>query len=216
MIGGMIRLTMSGLEYRRDAEWAAQQAVFRKRHFIRFERFVDPYVLARLRPMLSAADEQLQPMEAIDDGGLIAREETLPRGAPLEMFLWILLNRPRLFAAIGEFTQHDETIRSFDGRYSKLSSCDKHFSTWHSDWCKGRRFGFSIHLSVESVVGGEMHIRRRGSREIQKIAPGRFGDATLFRLGPSLFHRVCPVRSATPRCGYVGWFTIRNMIPVPM
>lgn len=212
----MIRLTMSGLEHRRDAEWAAQQAVFRKRHFIRFESFVDPRVLARLRPMLSAADEQLQTMEHIDDGHLIAREKGLARSAPLAMFLWILLNRPRLFAAIGEFTEHDETIRSFDGRYRKLSSCDEHFDTWHGDWCKGRRFGFSINLSEESVVGGELHIRQRGSREIRKIAPGLFGDATLFRLGPSLLHRVCPVQSATPRCGYAGWFTTRRMYPVPM
>ena len=211
----MIRLTMSGLEYRRDAEWAAQQAGFRKRHFIRFERFVDPRVLARLRPMLSAADEQLQTREHIGDGHLIAREKALPRNTLLAMFLYALLNRPRLFAAIGEFAQHDETIRSFAGRYRKLSSCDKHFDTWHSDWCEGRRFGFSINLSVESVVGGELHIRQRGSREIQKIAPGRFGDATLFRLGPSLLHRVCPVRSATPRCSYAGWFTTRNVkIPV--
>ena len=216
----MIRLTIDGLEYRQDAEWAAQQDIFRKRCFIRFERFVDPRVLARLRPMMRAAAEQLQTRVHRRGNQLIAREMCLPSNAPLAMFLFIMLNNSRLFAAIGEFTQHDETIRSFAGRYRKLSSGGKYFDSWHTDWIKGRRFGFSINLSVEPVVGGELQIRQCGSRESQTIDPGRFGDATLFRLGPSLEHRVCPVRGAAPRCGYAGWFTTRSMeatrCPLPL
>ena len=202
---------MSGPNIRRDAEWAAQQDVFRKRHFIRLERFVDPRVLARLLPMLRIAGKQLRTKVHREGDRLIARELFLPLSAPLSVFLYILLNQPRLFAAIGEFTQCDEAIRSFTGRYRVMPSGGKHFDTWHSDYWCGRRLGLSINLSVDPVVGGELQIRQRGSREIQKIAPGRFGDATLFRLGPSLIHRVCPVRSAAPKCGYVGWFTTKPM-----
>ena len=161
--------------------------------------------------MILAADEQLQDREHRQGDRLLAREMFLPSNAPLAMLLYVLLNKSRLFAAIGEFTQHDETIRSFDGRYRKLSSGGKYFNTWHNDWMLGRRFGFSINLSVEPVAGGELQIRQWDSREIQTTDPGRFGDATLFRLAPSLEHRVCPVRGATPRCGYAGWFTTRSM-----
>ena len=207
----MIRLTMSGPEHRRDAEWAAQQDIFRKRHFFRFERFVDPRVLARLRPMMRVADEQLQTKVHRQGDRLLAQEAFLPVSAPLSVFLHILFNQPRLFGAIGELTQRDEAIRSFAGRYRKLSLGGKHFDTWRDDWSRRQRLGLSINLSVEPVVGGELQIRQRGSRYIQTIAPGRFGDATLFRLGPSLLHRVCSVRGATPRCGYVGWFRARSM-----
>ena len=207
----MMQLTISGPEHHRDAEWAAQQDIFRKRHFIRLGAFVDTGCLARLRSMLRSTDKQLQTKAHREGDRLIARELHLPMTAPLSVFLYILLNQPRLFAAIGEFTQCSEAIRSFVGRYREMSSGGKHFDTWHSDWCRGRRLGLSINLSVEPVVGGELQIRQQGDREIQTIAPGRFGDATLFRLGPSLLHRVCPVRGATPRCSYSGWFTTRTM-----
>ena len=201
----MIRLTMNGPEIARDAEWAAQQDTFRKRHAVRFERFVAPPVLARLRSILQAAGDQFKSREDWHDGKLIAREATLSGRL---MLLHILLNQPSLFAAIGEFTGFDETIRRFRGRCYKMLPGGEHFDTWHSDWSDGRRFGLSINLSVEPVTGGEFQIRLRDSQEIiQAIAPGRFGDATLFRLGPALRHRVHPIRGAAPRCSYAGWFT---------
>ena len=216
----MIRLTMNGPEIVRDAEWAAQQDTFRKRHAIRFERFVAPPVLARLRPMLRSAGAQFEPREHWHDGKLIAREMTLPGDLPLAMFLYILLNQPSLFAAIGEFAGFDETIRRFEGRCYRMSPGGgepspggEHFDTWHSDWGDGRRFGLSINLSVEPVTGGEFQIRLRDRQEIiRTIAPSRFGDATLFRIDPALCHRVRPVRGAASRCSYAGWFTlIRTM-----
>ena len=201
----MIRLTMNGPEIVRDAEWAAQQDTFRKRHAIRFERFVAPPVLARLRSILQAAGDQFKSREDWHDGKLIAREATL---SGCLMLLHILLNQPSLFAEIGEFTGFDETIRRFRGRCYKMLPGGEHFDTWHSDWSDGRRFGLSINLSVEPVTGGEFQIRLRDSQEIiQTIAPSRFGDATLFRLGPALRHRVLPIRGAAPRCSYAGWFT---------
>ena len=216
----MIRLTMNGPEIVRDAEWAAQQDTFRKRHAIRFERFVAPPVLARLRPMLRSAGAQFEPREDWHDGKLIAREMMLPGDLPLAMFLYILLNQPSLFAAIGEFAGFDETIRRFEGRCYRMSPGGgepspggEHFDTWHSDWSDGRRFGLSINLSVEPVTGGEFQIRLRDRQEIiRTIAPSRFGDATLFRIDPALCHRVRPVRGAASRCSYAGWFTlIRTM-----
>ena len=205
----MLRLIMNGLDVVRDAEWAAQQDVFRKRHAVQFKRFVALRVSERLGSMLRAAGDQFQPLDHRgDDGRLLAREAALPDDAPLATFLFLLLNQPRLFTAIGEFTGSGETIRSFDGRCNRLSPGGEHFNTWHNDLGHGRRFGLSVNLSVEPVTGGELQIRLRDSREIvQTITPGRFGDATLLRLAPSLEHRVCPVRGASPRCCYSGWFT---------
>lgn len=205
----MIRLAMNGPDVVRDAEWTAQQDVFRKRHAVQFTRFVAPRVLERLGSMLPAAGDQFQPLEHRgDDDRLLAREAALPHDSPLDTFLYLLTNQSRLFTAIGEFTSSGETIRRFDGRCNKLLPGGKHFNTWHNDLGHGRRFGLSINLSVEPVTGGQLQLRLKDSREIvQTIAPGRFGDATLLRLSPSLEHRVCPVRGATPRCCYVGWFT---------
>ena len=212
----MIRLTMNGPEIVRDAEWARSQDTFRKRHAVRFERFVAPPVLARLRPMLQAAGAQFESREHWDGGKLIAREAALPGDLPLAIFLHILLNQPSLFAAIGEFAGFDETIRQFEGRCYRFlpvggepSPSGEHFDMWHSDWSHGRRFGLSVNLSAEPVTGGEFQIRLWDSQEIiQTIAPSRFGDATLFRLGPALSHRVRPVGGAAPRCSYAGWFTV--------
>ena len=82
---------------------------------MRFERFADPPVLARLRPILQAAGAQFESREHWGGGRLIAREAALLGDLPLAMFLHILLNQPSLFAAIGEFAGFDETIRQFEG-----------------------------------------------------------------------------------------------------
>ena len=44
--------------------------------------------------------------------------------------------------------------------------------------------------------------RRRGGD-----CPRRFGDATLFRIAPSLAHRVRRVKDTAPKIAFAGWFT---------
>lgn len=123
-------------------------------------------------------------------------------------FLFLLLNQPRLFAAIEQFTGAGEDVRCFLGRYYEAVPNREHYTNaFHSDANHHRLFGLSINLSERPVAGGAFEIRHRSAEGIpHTIAAWEFGDAILFRISRSLQHRIRPVTGTVARCCYAGWF----------
>ena len=99
----MIRLTGSGPEVVKDDGWAALQEVFKHRHCVLLEDFLERRVAARLRqvlPRTQAGFETREHRASKDPGFLLAREMNLDVRAPASVMLFLLLNQPRLFAAL--------------------------------------------------------------------------------------------------------------------
>ena len=129
---------------------------------------------------------------------------------PLACMFFFLLNQPRLFEAMAEFTGCATPILYFEGRSFKLLPGGGHFDSWHSDSDRARKrlYGLSINLSREPFEGGNFRIRNRKTGEVLRaVTTSRFGDACLFRIHDSLEHKVSAVRGEAPRCCYAGWFT---------
>ena len=209
----MIRLTGSGPEVVKDDGWAALQEVFERRHCVLLEDFLERRVAARLRQMLprtQAGFETREHRASKNTSLVLAREMNLDECAPASVMLFLLLNQPRLFAALGELAGvgGDKALRYFNGRCYMMRPVAEHFHVWHNDCRYGRQLGLSINLSPEPFAGGEFQLRDTGAGgSPHTIVPGRFGDAVLFRIAPSLHHRVRRVKGTVPKIAFAGWFT---------
>ena len=128
----MIRLTPDGPRIVKDDGWAALRQEFARRHCVVLEGFVDEGVLERVPRMLEAG--RFHTFEHItSQDERIARELRMGDAERLPLMFFWLLNQPRLFDAIAEFTGCGVAIRRFDVRCYKQAPGSGHFSTWHTD-----------------------------------------------------------------------------------
>jgi hypothetical protein len=123
--------------------------------------------------------------------------------------LEFLMNDPDLFALISELADCG-SIGCFEGRVYRMAPSTGHYDSWHSDVGEDRLMALSINLGREEFEGGTLQIRRADSpmllAEVENRTPG---DAVLFRIDPSLRHRVKTVTGTTARTAYAGWFRTR-------
>ena len=201
----MIRLTTRGPVVVRDDEWITQQREFARRHCVVFRDFVDASILERVPRMLETSRFFAFRHKAS------AREVLMYDTEPLACMFFFLVNQPRLFEAMTEFTGCEMPIRYFIGRFRKQLPGGEGFR-WHSDRDRKRErlVGLSINLSPEPFVGGGFRIRNKETGEVLRTVTAsrfRFGDACLFRIHDSLEHMLSVVRGGPPRYNYVGWFT---------
>ena len=205
----MIQLTARGPAIAKDDEWTALQSEFARRHYVVFKNFVDPFILARVPRWLETS--RWFTREDVGKNGVWGRELTMQDSEPLGGGAFrLLLNQPRLFAAIAEFTGSETPIHSFIlGRCFKALPGGEHFTSWHDDFSeRDRLYGLSINLSPNPFVGGHFQIRRKEHRHIlHTVTTSSFGDACLFRIHRSLEHRATTVRGVRPRYCYAGWFS---------
>lgn len=203
----MLRLTARGPAVVLDDEWIAQQSEFARRHCVVFENFVDAPILERVPRWCETS--RYFTREDVEKNRVFARELTMLDSEPLTNAFFLLLNQPRLFAAIAEFTGSETPIRSFMGRCFKSLPGGEHFDSWHSD-ARGaeRLYGLTIDLSPNPFVGGHFQIRCKETRRIlHTVTTSLFGDACLFRIHDSLQHRATTVQGVRPRYCYAGWFS---------
>ena len=201
----MIQLTAVGPRILKDDGWAARKREFAQRHCVVLEGFVDEAILGRVPQMLEAG--RFHTFEhASKKVGVFSRELQMRGAERLPQMFFLLLNQPRLFAAIAELTGSEAAIRCFSGRCFKQLPSGEHFDSWHTDDNIGRTFGLTINLSSKPCGGG-FQIRSWKTKEVfQTVTETRFGDACLFRIQRSLEHRALPVEGPEPRCVYGGWF----------
>lgn len=203
----MIRLTARGLAVVKDDEWIAQQSAFARRHCVVLKNFVDASILERVPRWCRRAGYFTR--EDVEENRVFARELTMYGSEPLVNAFFLLLNQPRLFAVIAEFTGSETPISCFIGRCFKQLPGGEHFDSWHSD-ARGaeRLYGLTINLSSHPFGGRSFQIRRKKTRQIlHTVTASRFGDACLFRIHDSLQHRVTTGTGFSPRFCYAGWFS---------
>ena len=83
----------------------------------------------------------------------------------------------------------------------------EHEISWHNDLMPGRMVAMSINLTPRPFSGGAFEIREQGSPDVlRQVANTGFGDAVLFRVHPTLQHRVGRVEGEIARTAYAGWF----------
>ena len=205
----MLQLTVSGPVIVKDDEWGVQQQEFARRHCVVYKNFVDASILARVPRWCETSRWLVSEHFYRNTTEVFARELCMGRSEPLVQAFHLLLNQPRLFAAIPEFTGSEVPIRGFLGRCYKRLPGAGHFDSWHHDNVRvsERLYGLSINLSREPFAGGSFKIRSRETGEILRTVTSGFGDACLFRISKALDHRVSRVRGTRPRCCFAGWFS---------
>jgi len=120
--------------------------------------------------------------------------------------LAFLVNDPDLFELVREISACDR-IGSFRGRLYRMLPQSDHRDSWHGDLIEGRMVAMNINLGTVPYSGGVLEIREhRSKRVVQRVANTRPGDAVIFRIDPSLEHRVTTVEGAVPKTAYVGFF----------
>jgi hypothetical protein len=120
--------------------------------------------------------------------------------------LELLMNDAVLRETIAAVTV-DGHIGCFEGRLYRLVPGTDHHDSWHSDVGEDRLVAMSVNLSRGATDGGVLQIRRADSTSVlSEIANPTPGDAVIFRIHPTLRHRVSPVTGGAPRTAYAGWF----------
>jgi hypothetical protein len=172
---------------------------FASQHYVRLPRFLDP----KLFDEITVGIERSRFVARSHDG--IGEETSMePNGILAQLLL--LLNDPRLFAAVREVTGCD-SIGCFEGRVYRMGPGGEHYDSWHNDLAEGRMVAMSVNLSRGPYAGGVLQMRRRGPKEVfAEVTNVGAGDAILFRLDSELQHRVTPVQGSTSKTAFAGWF----------
>ena len=138
--------------------------------------------------------------------------------------LHFAVNAPAFLDGVRRITGcHD--ISWFGGRIYRVIPGTDHHDSWHDDVSASRLVGMSINLSPEGYEGGLFQLRERETKTLLfEVANTELCHATLFRISPSLQHRVETVRGNRPRTAFAGWFCsgksdllsrLRTAVPAP-
>jgi len=182
-----------------DEERAAAGAQLRARGYLKISGFLEEGLLGRI---VDAVDRTTFYRRVHDGIGVELCAESGAASGVLEF----LMNDPALHHAIASLAGCPP-IQCFEGRIYRIVPATDHYDSWHSDVGEGRQLALSINLGREPFEGGALQLRPSDSDaiigEVQNRTPG---DAVLFRIDPSLRHRVQGVFGRVSRTAYAGWF----------
>ncbi|MDR1989794.1 MAG: 2OG-Fe(II) oxygenase [Acidobacteriaceae bacterium] len=182
-----------------DAERERLRADFAANAYIKAPAFLHPQLRDALMQRLDRTDFYHRVHEGIGT-------EVCASSGAVSAVLEFLMNDPALHAEIRRLTGCGE-IGCFEGRVYRLSPKEGHYDSWHSDVGEGRLVGVSINVSHEPYEGGVLEFRHVDSDTIMAAVENRtVGDAVIFRIDPSLRHRVGPLLGTASRTAYAGWF----------
>jgi 2OG-Fe(II) oxygenase superfamily len=196
----LIQITRSGTVVEAgSADLDRLRAGFDRDHCILLRRFIEPSLLDMLRAAVEAASFYEKTNRNIGD-------ELRIRPHPVSTAFEFLTNDPAVYDVARRITGCP-AVGCFRGRVYRLLPTTGHESGWHTDLVHGRMLTMSINLSSGMFEGGLLQIRDANTgRVFTEVANTGPGDAVLFRIDPSLQHRVTPLVGAVPRTAYAGWF----------
>lgn len=171
-----------------------------RRHAVRFRRFLDSDLLARVQNEIDAATFSVR-----EDEG-IAVELCLEPSRALDIVMFVM-NTPQMFGVVRAITGC-EAIEAFAGRIYRFDPAVAHHDSWHDDTSGANRLaGFSLNLSRDKYRGGSFQIREKAKPDdVLEVENTGAGDAFLFRIARELQHRVLPVEGAHAKTAFAGWF----------
>ena len=121
-------------------------------------------------------------------------------------FFHLLLNKPALFTLVEQITGCGP-IGNFMGRIHRTLAHENQQIDWHDDIADTRLVGLNVNLSTEPYQGGRFQLREKASqRPLGDIGNVGLGNAFLFRVSPTVEHRLTPVEGYGSRTVGVGWF----------
>lgn len=195
--GTILGMGRSSLTVRDSLE--ALRADFDRQHYVRLPQLIDPSVLTMIERRL---DEE-RFVDRTHEG--IGNELCLVPGITTSA-LQLMFNDPVWLDVVAGVTGCGP-VGCFDGRVYRMAAAAGHYDSWHSDVGEDRLVAISVNLSPEPYEGGVLEIRHASSQERLCAVPnGDFGSAVLFRVSPTLRHRVTAIHGARPRTAYAGWF----------
>jgi hypothetical protein len=171
---------------------------FREHGYVKLRGLLEPRLLASLLDAIERSEFR----HRVHDG---IGTELCAEGAA-STALEFLMNDPALVATVSTITECG-TIGCFEGRVYRLVPESGHYDSWHSDVGQDRLVALSINLGRVPYEGGRLQIRRAEDKVmLGEIENRTAGDAVMFRVHPTLRHRVGPVEGKVPRTAYAGWF----------
>jgi len=177
----------------------AARAHFQAYSYLKLPGFLEPTLLRDLLAML----DRTVFYERVHTG--IGTELCATPGA-VTGALELLLNDPALRPFMADLTGVGP-LGCYEGRVYRLNPKDGHYDSWHSDVGEDRQLAVSINLSGQPFQGGRLQIRRAESEEIlAEVDNPVAGDAVIFRVHPSMRHRVASVMGQNPRTAWAGWY----------
>ncbi len=197
--GPILQLTKHGAQWLDKAAAGHARETFRLQHCVRIPSLLEPSLLAWIQ-------QQIARGTFYDKAhGTAATELCLEADASVGL-LHFLVNDPALYELVEAIGDCDP-IRSFFGRGYRHVPQGGHYHHWHGDVTADRFIGMSINLSTEPYEGGLFEIRYLDTdpplASVHNVGPG---DAILFRLGPTLEHRVTQVQGLFEKTAFAGWF----------
>lgn len=175
------------------------KVTFDANHYLHLRDLLAPRLLA----LVSALVDDGEFVDRHHDG--IGNELCLVPGRATAV-LQLLFNDPALRHVAAEIGGHDK-VGCFDGRVYRMSPREGHYDSWHSDAGEDRLIAVSLNLSRERYDGGALEMRRASAKEAEWTVDSEgFGSAVMFRISPTLRHRVNAVTGLIPRTAYAGWF----------
>jgi hypothetical protein len=170
-------------------------------------RFIEPTLLGRIRAELVHAEFAPRTHDGIG-------AELCMRPEPVLELLHLLVNDPPLRHAFEQITG-SRPLGWFRGRVYRMDPSAAHWDSWHTDAVEDRLLGMSVNLSPGRYEGGLFQMREASvsTRLVCEKANTGPGDALLFRLSPTLEHRVTGVTGRVPKIAFAGWFTQGSQMP---
>jgi hypothetical protein len=182
-----------------SGETESARTWFRAHGFLKLRGLIEPRLLGSL---LDAID-RTEFRNRVHDG--IGVELCAEQG-PVSSTLEFLMNDPALAETISSLTECG-AIGCFEGRVYRMVPQSDHYDSWHSDVGQDRLIAVSINLGRSPYEGGVLQIRRASDATMLAEVENRTtGDAVIFKVHPSLRHRVGPVEGSEPRTAYAGWY----------
>ena len=181
-----------------DDEGASIRQQFEQSHCLLLRGFIESRLLAEIHDRTNSAVV----VEVTHEVG----RECGVNAAHAAALLDFVCNDQTLFEAIRKLT-NCQSIGCFSGRIYQMRSGGKHHLDWHDDLAQNRLIALSVNLGVHPYQGGVLEIADAESKRLlHRVANVGPGDAVLFRIAPSLVHRVTAVEGPMVRTAYAGWF----------
>jgi len=201
----MIQLTRSGLSLTDHGEEVESlRGDFDRQHCVRLRQLLAPDLLRLVQMQLDREEFYERVYHASGTPPPVTL--SLPQDTAVFGLLRFLVNNGQFFEVVRQIAGLGR-IGCVEGDVYRMVPGLGHFDSWHDDLGGGRMLAMAINLSTEVFRGGLLQIRELESgRLVHEVANTGFGDATLFRIGSHLEHRVTPVEGAAARTVFAGWF----------
>ena len=199
----ILQLTRRGVAWRDgDRSLAGLRHAFERGHAVRLRSLLEPSLLAWIQQQIERGTFYYRAH------GEAAAELCLEEETSVGL-LHFLVNDPAVFGLI-EAIGDCAPVRAFAGRIYRHVPRGGHYHHWHGDVTEDRLVGMSVNLSPAAYDGGVFEIRHRDAEQtltsLTNVGPG---DAILFRIAPTLEHRLTEVQGTVAKTAFAGWFRRR-------